>query len=361
MRVINIVDSVEKINYGVWHAAVVNADILATQGIQTEIWYPDTAFEKLPHVTNIGLDSLSTKNLQNLIISRKLNPESDIIITHGVWKYPTRWGAWLKSRGFSWMYVPQGMLEPWSLEQKWVKKKLYFLLIEKRMASRADKIRAVSLPESDNLKSLFRHSSITFIPNGVNISLESPNFQVKQSPRRYLFLSRLHHKKNIVGLAEAWLQSILNNNKGYELLIAGPDQGELEKLKPLLLQSSNMHYLGSVYGEKKKELFNQCTFFILPSFSEGLPSSLLEAMSFGLIPIVSDGCNLPDIFLRNLGIKTDTSRESITEAILQSINWDFQKITDTGMMNRYYIKDKYSIESISILQMEHFSHLLAAK
>jgi glycosyltransferase involved in cell wall biosynthesis len=358
MRIINIVDSVDNINYGVWHAAIVNATLLSGDGIETELWYPEKAFKCPIGVTGIGLPLLTIKELKNIVIKRNLDPSKDIIVTHGAWKYPTRWGAWLKRKGFRWVYVPQGMLEPWSMKQKWLKKQVYFNLIEKKLATKADAIRAVSFPESENLKALMKHSIIKFIPNGVLVEERETAINRERITRRsYLFLSRLHHKKNVVTLAEAWLKSRLNNDEFCELLIAGPDQGELEKLMPLVKRSRNIRYIGSVYDENKKEVLEKCTFYVLPSFSEGLPSSLLEAMSYGLIPVISEGCNLPEVFTQNLGIKVGTNVESIRSVLDETVTWKAQTITDIGLKSRQFIKRNYSIESITDLQMMLFKEL----
>lgn len=358
MRIINIVDSVDRINYGIWHAVTVNAALLAEKGIQSELWYPEKAFTSIPAVTNVPLPSLSISELKHLMVTRKLDPKKDIIVTHGAWSYATRWGACFKKEGFKWIYVPHGMLEPWPLQQKRIKKALYLHLIEKRLAKKADCIKAVSIPESVNLRQFFKPALIQFIPNGVAYESAHPNFEGRRAPLRYLFLSRLHHKKNLVALANAWLQSGLNNNPGFEFVIAGPDEGELEKITPLVQQSSNMKYIGSVYDEKKKELFNQCTFYVLPSFSEGLPTSLLEAMSFGIVPVITEGCNLPDVFTQNLGVKINTEMNSILEALEATSKWNAQKVAETGLRAKQFIKENFSLEAITNLQTNLYSNLI---
>ncbi|WP_207511730.1 glycosyltransferase [Longitalea luteola] len=357
MRVINIVDSVEQINYGIWHAVTANACLLANKNIITELWYPEKPFNAIPDVVNVPLTSLSLTGLKQEMANRKLDPEEDIIVTHGAWSYATRWGAGLKKQGFKWIYVPHGMLEPWPLQQKRIKKALYLHLIEKRLANHADCIKAVSMPESVNLRQFFKPSLIQFIPNGVRYDDAPPDFQGRRKPLRYLFLSRLHHKKNLVALATAWLQSGLNNKPEVEFVIAGPDEGELDKLNTLLLQSSNMKYIGSIYDEKKDQLFKRSTFYVLPSFSEGLPTSLLEAMSFGLVPIITEGCNLPEVFSQQLGVKVNTDLNSIQAALEATSQWDAQKIAETGSRARQFIKERFSLEAITNSQIALFSKL----
>lgn len=357
MRIINIVDSVEKINYGIWHAATANAALLAGQHIQTELWYPESKFDCLPFVKSIPLSSLSVAGLQKIAAERNLDPKTDIIITHGAWRYPTRWGARLKRKGFTWIYVPHGMLDPWALGQKRIIKLPYLHLIEKRLARKANLIKAVSIPESDALQAFFPHSLVKFIPNGISIEESHDDIKVNQPPIRYLFLSRLHAKKNVTALAAAWVASALNNNVAFELLFAGPDQGELNKLSPYLKQSVNMKYVGSVYNQEKKELMQTSTFYVLPSFSEGLPSALLEAMAHGLVPIITEECNLPEVFTQEMGVRILSNETNIKEVLERTANWDVQKIKAMSLRSKQFVSKQYSLEAVTDIQLKTFLNL----
>ena len=304
------VDSVSEINYGIWHAAIVNATHLHLLGYEVELWFPKTSVEIPADVSAVMIADTKLDTLKRLIVERNLNPKTDVVITHGVWQFPTRWGSYLKSQGYKWVYVPQGMLEPWPLQQKWLKKKIYFNFSEKNMVRKADLIRAVSTPELANLIIKFPGKRIEFIPNGVKTPYLTIQPTNHSNPRIYLFLSRLHQKKNVVTLAQAWLSSTLNQDPNAQLVIAGPDQGELPGLNEIIHQTSNIKYVGSVFGQEKYELFQNSHFFVLPLFSEGLPSSLLEAMAYGLIPIISPGCNLPDVGKYKLGWMIGTTERA---------------------------------------------------
>jgi len=356
VRFINIVDSVSDLNFGVWNAAIINAGLLKLQGIRSELWHPGTynSHSKNENVTFIQVVDGSENTLRNLIEERSLAPGEDVIITSGVWQYPTRWGALLKKMGYHWIFVPQGMLEPWPLRHKWLKKMVYFNLVEKRLIEKADLIRAVSVPEWENLKKKFPGKKIVFVPNGVFIDNQEKIKPQSQKKIGYLFLSRLHSKKNVSGLVTAWTASSLNNNEYFELVIAGPDQGELQKIQPLIAMSKNIRYVGTVSGHAKADLFISCRYFILPSFSEGLPSSLLEAMSYGLIPIITDGCNLPDVFEYNLGLRTTTKTADIVSSLEDSSQMDEELIQIRSKGCRKLISEKYSLEAITNIQVQLF-------
>ncbi len=108
-------------------------------------------------------------------------------------------------------------------------------------------------------------------------------------------------KKGIVPLVKAWLQSALLNNTACRLIIAGPDEGELPLIQSLITDATNIEYIGMVSGDAKDKLLASASYYLLPSFSEGFPTSLLEAMEKGAIPVITRGCNFNEVFEQNIG------------------------------------------------------------
>ena len=107
-------------------------------------------------------------------------------------------------------------------------------------------------------------------------------------------------------------KSILQN---WSIRIAGWNQvGHQEELKGLCQElglCDIIKFIGPVFGiEKEKELC-KADAFILPSFSEGLPMSILEAWAYKLPCIMTDYCNLPEGFETNAAIRIEPNAESI--------------------------------------------------
>jgi glycosyltransferase involved in cell wall biosynthesis len=359
VRVINIVDNVSHVNMGIWNAAIATAEYLQSKNIFSELWYPEQeeVFNRASYMNAVALANTSEAHLLYMIDTRGLNIVTDIIATHGCWQFATRWGYGLQKKGFKWVYTPQGMLEPWAMAQKKWKKKLYFNLAEKRMAAKADIVRAVSSPEKKRLEQIFRHSKIVLQPNGVNIpSIDGET--VEHTSTDYLFLSRLHEKKGILPLVKAWVSSGLNNKEGVNLIIAGPDQGELKKIEPYFSKSTNIKYKGAVYGEEKEKLFRQSSFYLLPSFSEGFPTSVLEAMSYGLVPFITEGCNLPEAINEKLAIKISTDEESIKEELNASVLLTKVAIAGNAAAVQAYVQHNYSLSLVADMQATLFNKLL---
>lgn len=357
MRIVNIIDSFEKVNFGIWNAAIATAPVLKEKFYaNSELWYPVTEYDIKPEIDCVSLD-LNKDTFKSMIKSRGLSSNNDIIVSHGCWQYPTRWGCELKKLGFKWIYVPHGMLEPWSMEQKKWKKYLYFRLIENRFAGKADCVRAVGKPEYKNLKNYFQN--VVLIPNGTN-NIPYPVKDWNSGIKQFLFMGRLHFKKGIIPLVQAWKKSSLYKSGKHKLVIAGPDDGELNKLKKELLSvpESDICYLGAIYGEKKDKILKESHFYVMPSYSEGFPTSVIESMQYGLIPVISDGCNFPEAFENNLAVKIAPNENEILMALQTANNLGTQEAKEWSFRVWKFVAINYSLEKIADQQYELYSKLI---
>lgn len=103
-----------------------------------------------------------------------------------------------------------------------------------------------------------------------------------------LFLGRIEPNKGIDYIFDAF-NFLKNGNIDFVLHFAGKEEIEnmyIPRFQKLL--GNHFVYEGVVSGEQKTKLLRQCNVFLLPSFFEGLPMSLLECMSYEMIPITTD-------------------------------------------------------------------------
>ncbi len=359
MRVINLIKDINPIRMGIFTAAVNTAPFLLNNyQVHSELWFQGPDYDQqFEAVENVALKNTSLSYLKELIRSRNLSPLNDIIVTHSPWSYQSIWGNYLSTQGFKWVFFPQNNLAPWSLSQKWLKKKIYLALVEKRRLSNADIIRAQSDAERKFLLEMFTGQEIIVMPTGINM----PPGNVKKSEKTekiFLFMARLHPVKNVVPLVNGWIASALQNNKAYKLVITGPDDGELAKLKPLLTQSENIRYIGPVYKEEKEQWLMKSTFFILPSTSEGFSVSLIEAAAQGLVPVITEGCNFPELLQKNLAIQTGTTAETIKTSLEKCMNMHATQITELGYATQQFMQNNFNNELIATRQFELYKRLL---
>ena len=283
--------------------------------------------------------------------------KNTIIVSHGNWKFPSRLGHRLKKQGWPWIAYPHGMLEPWSMQHKRWKKQLYFHLFENRFLKKADRVVAVGRPEWENLKRQYKNSVL--IPNG--IAPFEGDIKKDNKKRIFLFLGRLHSKKCPFELASGWIGSSLKNQSSCRLVIAGPDEGEQNRIESLISASGtkNIELAGPVYGEEKQKLLESAHFFLLPSQSEGFPTSILESMTFACVPVFSEGCNFPEAFEKKVAVEVKSDANSIKNTLEEIVTWPNEVLETVGNSAKNFVDQNYSLEHIARLQYDLYTQVLS--
>lgn len=167
----------------------------------------------------------------------------------------------------------------------------YIKFGEKKAVKKADEIIVLSRGVQDYFKSTYGRETV-FIPNGVNRPEIVPTQEIRklwnlEKDDFVLFLGRIVPEKGLRYLVEAW-KDIKTNKK---LVIAGGSsdtQDFMEELKQMSIGDNRIIFTGFQQGRVLEELYSNAYIYTLPSDLEGMPLSLLEAMSYGNCCLVSD-------------------------------------------------------------------------
>ena len=233
----------------------------------------------------------------------------------------------------------------------------YLKLGERIAVKYADEIIVLS----EDMKSYFKTTygrTTTFVPNGVN--LPEPK-QARIITEKYglkeedyiLFLSRLVPEKGLHYLLEAFRD--INTDK--KLVIAGGashSNDYVESIQKMAEKDPRVILTGFVQGQELEELFSNCFLYCLPSDVEGMPLSLLEALSYGRRCLVS---NIPEnmqitkrfgIYFRKSNVEdlklklqeafstTRQNQQQIRQYVTQQFDWD--KVVEQTL--RIYREDR---------------------
>lgn len=177
----------------------------------------------------------------------------------------------------------------------------FLLFGEKMAAKKADEVIVLSKAVQEYFRKTYNRDTI-LIPNGI----DKPEYrETKEIIIRYnlkkegyvLFLARLVPEKGIHTLLEAYENSSLR----IPLVIAGGGshaseyEAEIRKSAERINRNENCRIAGRqviltgfIQGRVLEELYSNALFYVLPSEIEGMPLSLLEAMSYGNICLTSD-------------------------------------------------------------------------
>ncbi len=175
---------------------------------------------------------------------------------------------------------------------KWGRFASWYILFGEKCAVRfADEIIVLSENVQNYFKEKYNRETV-FVPNGIT---RSQNEKAEEITEKFslkkddyiLFLGRIVPEKGLSYLAEAF-RNVKTEKK---LVIAGgaSDTAEFEKeLKKSASEDSRMVFTGFVQGKIWRELYSNAYIYVLPSDVEGMPLSLLEAMSYGNCCLTSD-------------------------------------------------------------------------
>lgn len=143
-------------------------------------------------------------------------------------------------------------------------------------------------------------------------------------PVRFLFLGAICDSKGIFDLVETIAEHKDSLRGKIELHIGG--NGETKRLMDIVKDKQLediIKYHGFVAGEVKTKLFKTCNYYILPSYAEGLPLSIVEAMSYGMPVLSTPVGGIPEIVDSSVGtLFTPGNRIEIYDAIAAAVNCD---------------------------------------
>lgn len=125
-----------------------------------------------------------------------------------------------------------------------------------------------------------------------------------------LFMGRLHPRKGVVALVEAFREANISSAR---LVIAGPDEGALAAVRPLL--DGRITLTGYLGGQERLAALAAADVLALPAVGEGLPMVVLEAMAAGRPVIVSPGCYLPEAAQYGAGLEVEPAVEPLAAAL----------------------------------------------
>jgi len=133
----------------------------------------------------------------------------------------------------------------------------------------------------------------------------------------------------------------------WQLVIAGETKDEMY-MQALRDNSRELHiektvsFIGGQYGDDKHRCLESSHAFILPSFSEGLPMSVLEAWSYHLPALITPECNLTEGYEHNAAIQIQTDPENICKGIQQIISMPPAERVKMGSRGFNLVKEKFS-------------------
>ena len=267
-----------------------------SQGILT-VGFPSSSIGDNPHVFTQDfrgipiLDSLRlSAALRRAVYHRAQS--ADLLHVHGLWLMPNVYAGWASRRfGTPLVVSPRGMVAPAALAFSRAKKALFWRLLQEPAYAEAAIWHATSEDEATDVRRFGVRAPIAVIPNGIDLPQGVASHAEAAGRRTILFLSRLHPKKNVPTLVEAW-RRIASDRPDWHLVIAGPDEGAHRAVLEAQVASGavpRVQFLDPLYGAEKVALINTADLFVLPTLSENFGIAVAELLAAGVPAIVTRG------------------------------------------------------------------------
>jgi glycosyltransferase involved in cell wall biosynthesis len=314
--------------------------------------------------------------LRPLVWHRRIGPvvreettRAEVVHVHGVWEEVQHRACRVaQSLGKPYIIRPCGMLDPWGLRQRALKKKIYLYWRLRRNLNRAAALHFTAPAEHALTEPLRLVPAAIVEPNGVDLT-EFAELPVRGTFRsRYpqpdgrllvLFLSRLHHKKGLELLIPAFAQTAASDAF---LVLAGPDsdgyQAKLAELARRHGLADRVIFTGMLHGKERIAALADADLFVLPSYQENFGLAVVEALASQTPVLISDQVNIHED-IRSAGVGGVVPAE-VAPLAAELKRWlaDTELRMAAASRARAFVQERYDWRPIAHRWAGHYERLV---
>lgn len=334
---------------------------LAARGVTVGLWAPDgTARDGMARIASSDAVVPLEGPLNHAMAQFGA---MDVIHDNGIWFPYNHAMARIAARHRIPRVVSlRGMLEPWSLKQSQLKKKVAWLLYQRRDLERADLLHATAPIEEVNARALGLDGPYCVIANGIALPEAIASPSPRDGKRRTaLFVSRLHPGKGLRLLVEAWATL---RPTGWRLVIAGPDEdghaAEIAADIARLSLGNDISLRGPVYGEDKTALYASADLFVLPTFSENFGIAVAEALAYGIPVLTTKGAPWESLETHRCGWWVEPNASGILQGLRMAIDCSDETRREMGKRGAAMVAAQFNWDDIAMKFIAYYEKLLAA-
>lgn len=307
---------------------------------------------KLPIIKQLGFAFGEFENLH------KECRDAQIIQTNSLWMYANfvtefaRRGTQAKS-----VIMPRGTLSEYALSISSWKKKLVTKIGQGAALKNADMFIATCEMEYEDIRRYGLKAPVAIIPNGIHIPEIST---VQDKKKRIVFLSRIHQKKGVDILLDAWKKIEENKNfSEWSLSIVGPitDYAKDMIKKSEELKCERVVFPGSMSGDEKFAYMAESSIFILPTHSENFGIAVAEALACGTPAICTTGAPWEGLEQNNCGKWIELSEENVKNSLIALMSMPKEELDKMGKNGIEWMKKDFSWDEIGRKTTQAFEWL----
>lgn len=319
------------------------------QGGATNEWHP--LRPRLSRRSGPAALAHAPRQLAELVEARL-----DVLHTHGLWTSQSlRSLAWARATGRPYLLSPHGMLDPWALRRARLAKRLAGWMFETRHLVGAGCLHALCAAERDAIRASGHRGAVCEIPPAVDLPHLGPHAPprwasgLEKGRQVLLYLGRLHPKKGVSALIAGWAGACRASaavRDSWTLVIAGwgepRHESELHALAAAQPCAASIRFVGPVLGDERAATYGAAQAFVLPSLSEGVPLSVLEAWAHGLPVLMTDACNLPEGFAEGAAVRLSPAGEGTPSGLMDVLGLGNSERAAMGVCGRRLVERRFS-------------------
>ena len=286
----------------------------------------------------------------------------DLAHIHAVFNYSSMAAARAcRDAGVPYVIRPLGTLDPWSMTQKSLRKRLFWQVSGKAMLQRAAFVHYTSDAEKLSTEGRMGLNQGKVIALGIETSTATNNLadhfpELAHDPY-VLVLSRLHPKKGLDVLIDAF-QSL--ETQHWRLVIAGDGPSEYVSRLKSKAKGDRILFTGWLEGERKEAVLGGASLLVLPSHQENFGLCVMEALAHSVPVLVSPNVNLAtEIAAHNAGWIATIDKDALAAKLAEALR-DKEELSRRGRAGRQ-LSQKYSWENAARSLVTFYREVLTTK
>lgn len=363
LHIVHIIASLDSLAAGPSYSVSRLAEALAMRGISSQLMCTSGS-SRGPNAVEVHTfphDGAAVPLLGKFYVSRGLACAIDraasggaVLHSHGLWTMPNLEPAWAARRhGAVHVISPRGMLGPAALRFSRRQKQLVWWLAQRRAVERATCLHATSRQECEELRALGLKNPVAIVPNGIDLpsaaDLEAGKGSRDLRARTLLHLGRIHPKKGIDRLIEAWAR-LEPRFPDWRLRIVGPSEGGYaEKLAAhaAKLELVRVRFEEAIFGPARDAAYREADLFVLPTLNENFGMVVAEALANGTPVVCTKGAPWAGLDDEGAGWWIDHGVDALEAALGSAMTIPATTLDGMGMKGRRWMAAQFSWDKVA--------------
>ena len=278
--------------------------------------------------------------LRRFVAAQLRGGKDDVVHVHGLWRMSTVQPAFAaRAAGAALVVAPHGSLAPWAMRFRATVKRPFWWALQRPALERVTCWHAASEAEYEDIRRLGFPQPVAVSHYGVRL----PPFgrSVPDGDRTLLFLARIHPKKGVDTLIEAW-RLVQNRFPRWRVLVAGTDadpRGHLEAMRchATARGVERLTFAGELTGPARDDAYRGAELYVLPTRSENFGFTVAEALAAGTPVITTTASPWRELEARGAGWWIRPGVEALAGCLGEALAAEPSRLREMGRRGREWM------------------------